>query len=155
MKRIVMFLCGTSTALVLLFSYHTSTASTGSTSSASSTSAKAGIVSTPAVTFTAAAAASAVGAATTLVVNGTAVQTRYGVVQVQVTLTSGKLTKATAIAYPTGGRDGEINSVAIPQLESESVVAGSAQIDTVSGATFTSEGYIQSLQAALDASNAR
>jgi uncharacterized protein with FMN-binding domain len=47
-------------------------------------------------------------------------------------------------------RDQEINSYAIPQLNSEAVSAGSAQIDTVSGATYTSEGYITSLQSALD-----
>lgn len=81
---------------------------------------------------------------------GVAVSTRYGPVQVQVVVSAGKVVTATAVEYPTGGRDGEINSYAIPVLQSETVTAQSAAIDTVSGATFTSEGYKQSLQSALD-----
>ena len=50
-------------------------------------------------------------------------------------------------------RDVEINDAAVPQLVQETLQAQSAQIDTVSGATYTSEGYIQSLQSAIDASH--
>jgi uncharacterized protein with FMN-binding domain len=52
---------------------------------------------------------------------------------------------------PSGSqRDYQINSYAIPQLNSEALAAGSAKIDTVSGASYTSGGYISSLQNALD-----
>jgi len=84
-------------------------------------------------------------------VNGTAAGTRYGPLQVQITVKNGKITAADAIVYPTQERrDQEINSYAIPQLDSEAVQAQSAQIDSVSGATVTSEGYVTSLQSAID-----
>jgi uncharacterized protein with FMN-binding domain len=84
-------------------------------------------------------------------VTGTAADTRYGPVQVKITVTNGQLTAVTAVEYPTNNpRDEEINSFAIPQLTSEALAAKSAQIDMVSGATYTSEGYITSLQSALD-----
>jgi uncharacterized protein with FMN-binding domain len=87
----------------------------------------------------------------TTVVNGTSADTRYGPVQVQLAVQGGRIVRATAIDYPQGsGRDREINSFAIPQLQQETVAAQSAHIDTVSGATYTSDGYQQSLQAALD-----
>ena len=71
--------------------------------------------------------------------------------QVKVTTTNGKVTSVDAIDYPqTEPRDQEINSFAIPQLNQEALNAGSANIDVVSGATYTSDGYIQSLQSALD-----
>ena len=90
----------------------------------------------------------------TTLVNGTSVDTRYGPVQVQLTIRAGHILKAVAIDYPQGsGRDREINSQAIPVLQQETVAAQSARIDTVSGATFTSDGYRTSLQAALDAAH--
>ena len=84
-------------------------------------------------------------------VTGDSADTRYGPVQVKITVTNGKVTAAQAVDYPMNDpRDQEINSYAIPQLNSEAVAASSAQIDTVSGATYTSEGYVTSLQSALD-----
>jgi uncharacterized protein with FMN-binding domain len=72
-------------------------------------------------------------------------------VQVRITVTNGKITAAEAISYPqTDPRDQEINSWAIPQLQQETIRANSASIDMLSGATYTSEGYVQSLQSALD-----
>jgi uncharacterized protein with FMN-binding domain len=72
-------------------------------------------------------------------------------VQVEVTVTNGKITAAQATQVPNGnGRDQEINSYAVPVLNQEAVQAQSAQIDAVSGATVTSDGYIQSLQSAID-----
>ena len=66
-------------------------------------------------------------------------------------MANGKITSAEAVDYPANDpRDQEINSYAIPQLNSEALAASSAQIDTVSGATYTSEGYVTSLQSALD-----
>jgi uncharacterized protein with FMN-binding domain len=82
---------------------------------------------------------------------GTVVQTRYGPVQVRVTLKSGKITDVTAVTYPQDNpRDQQINGYAIPQLKREVISAQSANIDTVSGASYTSDGYRQSLQSALD-----
>jgi uncharacterized protein with FMN-binding domain len=68
-----------------------------------------------------------------------------------VTVSDGKVTEVTAVEYPTGNpRDRQINSYALPQLRTEALAAQSADIDTVSGATYTSDGYKQSLQSALD-----
>jgi Uncharacterized protein conserved in bacteria len=78
----------------------------------------------------------------------------YGPMQVQVTVRGGRITAAHAIVYPQGGgRDQQINSQAIPMLDQETLQIQSAQIDTVSGATYTSDGYRRSLQSALDAAH--
>lgn len=87
----------------------------------------------------------------TKTVTGDTVQTRWGPVQVRVSIKSGRLTEVTAVSYPQDNpRDQEINGYALPQLRREALAAQSAQIDTVSGATYTSDGYRQSLQSALD-----
>ncbi|MER6419139.1 FMN-binding protein [Streptomyces sp. NPDC001137] len=87
----------------------------------------------------------------TKTVTGDTVQTRWGPVQVRITVKNGRLTEVTAVTYPTENpRDQEINSFALPRLRSEALQAQSADIDTVSGATYTSDGYRQSLQSALD-----
>ncbi len=86
-----------------------------------------------------------------LVVNGTVAQTRWGPVQVQVRISAGKIKEVTVLQQPNGNRrDQEINAYAVPILRGEVLNAQSAQIDTVSGATVTSNGYVESLQAALD-----
>jgi uncharacterized protein with FMN-binding domain len=160
MRRIILAVVSTVTALVFLLSFksHTASALATSTPSASasptpSSSAPAS-ASSPAASSSAsssgsASSSSASSAATT--VTGNAVQTMYGPVEVQVTVKNGKVTAAKAIEYPDQDpRDAQINSYAIPALNSEAVSASSARIDTVSGATFTSNGYISSLQSALD-----
>ena len=82
---------------------------------------------------------------------GTAIQTRYGAVQVQVTISSGKITDVTTLQAPSGDpHSSSLSAAATPVLASEALTAQSATIDTVSGATFTSEGYVASLQSALD-----
>ncbi|WP_217550458.1 FMN-binding protein [Streptomyces sp. GbtcB6] len=87
----------------------------------------------------------------TKTVTGDTVQTRWGPVQVKVTIKNGKITDVTALQYPSDNpRDQQINDYALPQLRSEALAAQSASIDTVSGATYTSQGYQQSLQSALD-----
>ncbi|MET9613861.1 FMN-binding protein [Kitasatospora indigofera] len=84
-------------------------------------------------------------------VTGSAANTRFGPVQVKVTLDGTKITKVEAVEYPTHDRrDQEINSYAVPLLNQEALDAQSADIDVVSGATFTSQGYTTSLQSALD-----
>lgn len=86
---------------------------------------------------------------------GTAEQTRYGVIQVQVVVSGGKIADVqTPQLTAFDGRSQMINSEAAPILRSEVLQAQSASVDTVSGATYTSEGYIASLQAALNAAHA-
>jgi len=70
---------------------------------------------------------------------------------VKITVTAKKITAVDVVEYPTGnGRDQEINSRAVPTLVQETLTAQSAGIDMVSGATYTSNGYLTSLQSALD-----
>ncbi|MEV6737543.1 FMN-binding protein [Streptomyces sp. NPDC051104] len=91
------------------------------------------------------------GSTGTKTVTGEEAQTRYGPVQVRITVKNGKLTDVTAVEYPQDNpRDQEINSYAVPQLNREALAAQSANIDVVSGASYTSQGYQQSLQSALD-----
>jgi len=83
--------------------------------------------------------------------NGATAQTQFGPVQVQIVVKNNKITSANAIQYPTGNsRDVMIASYAVPTLNSEAVQAQSANISMVSGATYTSNGYLQSLQSALN-----
>ena len=85
------------------------------------------------------------------VVTGSVASTRWGPVQVQLTVSGGKITAVHVVQQPDGNRrDEEINAYAVPTLVQETLDAQSAQIDMVSGATVTSEGYLQSLQSALD-----
>lgn len=86
----------------------------------------------------------------TKTVDGAVVDTMYGPVEVEITVSNGKITAVTAIELPSGGRSSAISSYAAPLLSSEALSAQSATIDVVSGATYTSEGYAQSLQSALD-----
>lgn len=90
----------------------------------------------------------------TVTVNGDLVDTDYGPVRVQLTMQGGRIIRARAVDHPQGGGQTDaINSFAIPVLDKEAVAAQSSKIDTVSGATFTSGGYRQSLQSALDAAH--
>ncbi|WP_328870113.1 FMN-binding protein [Streptomyces sp. NBC_00287] len=83
-------------------------------------------------------------------VTGETVKTQYGPVQVRITVDGGKITAAEAVQAPSGGQSTQINGNAVPKLNAAAVAAGSADIDAVSGATYTSNGYKQSLQSALD-----
>ncbi|MEV8516077.1 FMN-binding protein [Dactylosporangium sp. NPDC051484] len=86
--------------------------------------------------------------------NGSVAQTRWGPVQVQVKITGGRIADVLVLQRPSGNsRDEQINSLALPRLRAEVLRAQSPRIDTVSGATFTSAGYIESLQAALDSAH--
>ena len=85
------------------------------------------------------------------VFDGAVVNTRYGPVEVQAQITDGALTEIAVVQYPDGDRKSQrINSGALPTLRTEALAAQSANVDTVSGATYTSDGYAQSLQSALD-----
>lgn len=96
-------------------------------------------------------AAAALPAAASGSYTGSAVDTRYGTMQVQAVLKAGKLTGVVVLQQTSGGRSSEIDSYALPVLTTEALKAQGADIDVVSGATYTSGGYAQSLQAALDA----
>jgi uncharacterized protein with FMN-binding domain len=89
------------------------------------------------------------------VVNGAVVSTQYGDVQVRIVVTGGRLTDVTALRLTdSSGRSVSISAYAAPILRREALAAGSAHIDSVSGASYTSQGYIASLQSALDAARA-
>jgi len=75
----------------------------------------------------------------------------FGNVQVQAVISGGKLTNVVVLQVPDrGGYEDQIVQVAVPELKSEALSAQSANIDVVSGATYTSQGYAESLQSALD-----
>ena len=74
----------------------------------------------------------------------------YGTVQVQVTVTSGKVVDVTALAVPQNDpRSSQISSQAVPMLVQQAIAAQTASISGVSGATYTSSGFAQSLRSAL------
>jgi len=138
MRRIVLWFMTTLSAVVLLLGYRTSTSAalpaSGTTANTTNGTATAG-------------GSSAAGT----VVTGTVASTRWGPVQVQVAVSGGKITSVQVVQQPEGNRrDEEINASAVPTLVQETLDAQSAEIDMVSGATVTSEGYLQSLQSALD-----
>ncbi|PRY41483.1 FMN-binding protein [Umezawaea tangerina] len=134
MKRIVMWLLGTITVVVLLFGYRTSLAGPMAATA----------VRSPTTPGTG-------GTADSRTVTGPSVDTRWGPVRVEVTISGGKVTAVTVPVYPDGNRkDQEINARALPILVQEALDAQSADVDMVSGATVTSEGYVESLQGALD-----
>jgi uncharacterized protein with FMN-binding domain len=109
----------------------------------------------PAAKASASSAAKAGGgtpvSATVRVLTGQVINTQYGPMQVQVTMTGQKITAVKVLQQTdTGAYSQQIDATAIPQLTSETLAAQSARIDAVSGASYTSSGYIQSLQGALD-----
>jgi uncharacterized protein with FMN-binding domain len=77
--------------------------------------------------------------------------TDYGGVQVRVTVSHGRIINVTALQLPHGNQmDVQLSEPAARMLEREVISAQSAQVDMVSGATYTSQGYLRSLQSALD-----
>lgn len=160
MQRIVLWAMSTLTVLVLLLGYRTSlsgpmaaagapspySASAPATSASSDTGTGSG---TGGQARTAQAGPGSGNGSTT--VTGSSVATRYGPVQVQLTVEQGAITGARVLQYPSGDpRSAQISRYALPTLVQETVDQQSAQIDMVSGATYTSAGYEQSLQSALD-----
>lgn len=168
MKRISYWILSTVSAVALLFAYHTSRSSQMPTSTeppyVASGPASASRTSPPSASR-GSAPRGATGpssrsrpkrpfspsAPPTMTVTGSTIETRWGPVQVQLSVSGAKITKVTVLQYPNGtARDAEINSQALPILIQETQNAQSAQIEMVSGATYTSGGYIESLQSALD-----
>jgi uncharacterized protein with FMN-binding domain len=81
---------------------------------------------------------------------GPTVDVNYGLVQVQAKVQNGKITAVQFLQYPTDRRTSQqINAIAVPYLQQEAIQAQSANVDIVSGATLTSEGFQMSLQSAL------
>ncbi|MGW9211632.1 FMN-binding protein [Embleya sp. NPDC055664] len=149
MRRMVLTTVSTIAGLVLLLSlkpHHDppdgpalrgAGSTTGSSGPSTASPAPQGVSSTRSGTFT-----------------GDTIDTRYGPVQVAVTLVDGRITDVRVLRAPDGnGRDRQIAAKSVPLLTREALTAQSANIHTVSGATYTSEGYAQSLQSALDRAN--
>ena len=184
MKKIIYAVLATLSGLVLIFSYRTSldavqpiaatdtAASTGTPatttpstsddessesesddeSSEGSTSSSSGGTSGSTSSGTSATTASGMTDGT---FTGGAANTRYGPVQVQITVSGGVIADVQVIDYPNRNReDQQINGRALPVLVSETTQAQSSQIHMVSGATYTSQGYIASLQSAIDQATA-
>jgi uncharacterized protein with FMN-binding domain len=159
MRRITLWALSTLTTLVLLFSYHTSTGGSGTTLAAgtsvqapaaagSGADGSTGRSDSGTSDSTTSGSGSTSSAAT---YDGDTVQTRWGPVQVRITVTEGKITASQAVVYPNGNHeDAQINAFALPVLNQEAVQQQTADIDMVSGATVTSEGYLSSLQSAID-----
>jgi uncharacterized protein with FMN-binding domain len=148
MRRIVGWASTTVTLLVLLFGYHTSTSSTVASPSETviSSGPVAGSAAVPAAGGTGSGSSGTEGTVT-----GSVVQTRYGPVQVALTVAGGTVSGVSVVQYPDGDpRSSQISNFALPVLTDETVAAQSSSIDMVSGATYTSTGYVQSLQSALD-----
>jgi uncharacterized protein with FMN-binding domain len=136
MRRISLWLLSTVTVVVLLFSYRTSSNGAAQSSVAEAPVGGSG-TSSGGTSYP-----------------GSVAATRWGDVQVTITVVDGKITDVAVPVYPSDNhRDQEINAYALPVLRQEALVAQSADIDSVSGATVTSGGYKESLQAALDAAN--
>jgi uncharacterized protein with FMN-binding domain len=161
MKRIVTWLLGTISVVVMLFGYHTSTS--GSLAASPPTSVVSGGKAATTTSGTGGGSGgsgpgSGSGSTTahkhtsqTSTVTGPTVNTQWGPVQVQLTVNGGTITDVNVLKYPNGnGRDIQIANYALPILIQHTLDAQSAHIDMVSGATFTSYGYLQSLQGALD-----
>jgi uncharacterized protein with FMN-binding domain len=135
-------------AVVLLFSYKTSTNTTTVAAAPRTVQAPVG---TPAPAPSSDGSSSGGSSSGGKTYTGSTASTRWGDVQVSITVTNGKITDVNVPVYPNGnGRDQEINTYALPILRQETLTAQNANIDTVSGATVTSNGYLESLQAALD-----
>jgi uncharacterized protein with FMN-binding domain len=162
MRRIVTAILSTITAVVLIFGYHTSTNNTAAaaspvvqqpappSSAPPSRSGKKSGSSTPSPS--AASRPSQLPPSTTY--TGGVADTQWGPVQVQITVRDHKITRARAVQYPqSASNDAQINGYALPILDREVVQKQGAAIDTVSGATVTSDGYLQSLQSAIDAAH--
>jgi uncharacterized protein with FMN-binding domain len=156
MKRIVLWFMSTLTVVALLFGYHTSTSSkmaggrpgvlAAPPGGGATASGPTGGTTTPGTTSGGGASTGKNGTVT-----GDSTDTRWGPVQVRITVAGGKITDVAVVDYPNGNRrDEEINAQALPILVRETLDAQSAKIDMVSGATVTSEGYLGSLQSALD-----
>jgi uncharacterized protein with FMN-binding domain len=173
MRRAILTIGGTAAGLAALLSFktHTSVADVADPGVAPSVSASAAASPTPSAAAStkpkatasskaspamkSTAGAGSGGSMTTRTITGAAETTMYGPMQVKVTLEGTKITNVVVVQQTNDGQESQqIDSFAIPKLTAETLTAQSARIDAVSGATFTSSGYIGSLQNALDQATA-
>jgi uncharacterized protein with FMN-binding domain len=154
MRRVILAIVSTVVGLVLLLTFKThSTGGAGSPPAAIGTPSAGGVSGSGGASGSGGGGDAGVGTGTAAAktVTGMAANTIYGPVQVQIMVKGGKVTAAKAVEYPQDTpRDSQINAYAIPVLDREAVSVGSGKIDMVSGATYTSQGYLTSLQNALD-----
>ena len=160
MRRVILAVTGTIAGLVALLSFKshaptlaaaagTTGGSSSSSSSSSLSSSSSSSSSVPGEFPTGSASGSLTTGQTTL--TGNVADTVYGPVQVQLVVKDKKIVKVAILEQPTSTmHDIQIGEFAFPQLISETLTAQNAKIDAVSGASYTSEGYIASLQSALD-----
>jgi uncharacterized protein with FMN-binding domain len=159
-RRAVISAFLTAVAVVLLINFKTPSQQglaafgrqtvTGSQSSRASASASPSSSASASGSATASSQPTASPATASKTITGPAISYFYGTAQVQVTLVNGRITDVVALQLPTEGRSGGISQAVEPMLRSEVLSAQSAQIDLISGATYTSEAYATSLQGALD-----
>jgi len=149
MKRTPIVLAATAAGLATVLGFHTQKMNSNVLSGLSGAS---GAGTTPTSSPSGAGSGtSTTTAAGTRTALGADVQYRYGELELQVTATGGRITNVQpAIDTAFDPRSGQVNSYAEPLLQSQTLQAQSANINGVSGATFTSQAYVQSLQAALD-----
>ncbi|MFG3027171.1 FMN-binding protein, partial [Streptomyces sp. NPDC048253] len=133
MKRVIPVLVLSVAGLIPVWRYEPSTGTTSTTEAAS----------TPSVSSS----TSSSGSSGSTTFTGTTVATEKGDVQVQVTFDGDRITAVKMLKQPNHPQ----TTAAVPKLIAETLAAQSADIDTVSGATLTSDGYKESLQAAIDA----
>jgi uncharacterized protein with FMN-binding domain len=160
MRRLLLALATTAAGLaaVLSFKTHSSAAASNAaapaaTGTQSSTPAATGTGTTTGTGSATAAPKGGTGGATagTQTLTGAVDNTQYGPMQVEVILQGHKITDVKVLQRTdTGTMSQQIDANAIPQLTRETLAAQSARIDAVSGASYTSAGYIKSLQSALD-----
>lgn len=153
LRRNVLVGMSTLSALVLAVGYQksleTQSVAAPSSISASGSSGKAASPNGPA------GSAAANGALKDGTYTGSASATRWGDVQVRIVVSGGRITSSNAVAYPNENpKDAQINARAVPTYNAAAVAVQSAQIDAVSGATVTWQGYTDSLQSAIDQARA-
>ena len=159
MRRVILAVAGTIAGLVALLSFrsHVPTApvaatagGSGGTSSSSSSSSGGGQTEVVPGAFPQGSIAKNLPAGETAV-DGKVASTAYGPVQIQLITKDSKIVKVAVLVQPTNTlHDVQIGEFAFPKLISETLAAQNGKVDAVSGATYTSAGYIQSLQSALD-----
>jgi uncharacterized protein with FMN-binding domain len=153
MRRITLALVATVAGLVLLLSYKTSLSGPAGDSTATQAGAPPGIVRQATPTPSTSDSAGPTGTSGDVTVNGSLQDNGFGPIQVQIQVSGGKIVDVVTLAQPGDGHSRRINSYALPRLRAEVLAAQSAHIDAVSGATVTSEAYVRSLQAAIDAAH--
>jgi uncharacterized protein with FMN-binding domain len=153
MRRVILTVLGTVAGLVALLSFksHSATPAATPVSAPAASTSGGGSGGSGSDSPIGSGSFSGSSSAASKTVTGSAASTIYGPVQVQIVVQDGKVTAARAVVYPEEtSMDEQINQFAIPTLSREAVSDDSAKIDMVSGATYTSQGYLSSLQSALD-----